>query len=177
VTDTELGADRAERLAKQALTYREVGRTRGELPDGYHHVAREGILGHGPDRFAEASQALFSWQLQRRAGVRVLPATPTVTDGADAVLLLGFGPVAISAPVRVVYVIDEPDRAAFAYGTLPGHPESGEEAFAVELRPDGAVVCRVTAFSRPDSWLSRLGGPFARATQSWVTGRYVRSLR
>ena len=39
----------------------------------------------------------------------------------------------IATPCRVVYVIDEPSRRGFAYGTLPGHPESGEEAFIVEI--------------------------------------------
>ena len=42
-------------------------------------------------------------------------------------------------PARVVYVIDEPLRKGFAYGTLPGHPETGEEAFIVEYRDDDSV--------------------------------------
>ncbi|SIP67631.1 hypothetical protein BN9982_740001 [Mycobacterium tuberculosis] len=33
----------------------------------------------------------------------------------------------LRAPCRVVYVIDEPDVRGFGYGTLPGHPVSGEE--------------------------------------------------
>ena len=32
----------------------------------------------------------------------------------------------------VVYIIHEPDRQGFAYGTLPGHPESGDEALMSE---------------------------------------------
>jgi uncharacterized protein (UPF0548 family) len=171
-----LTPDQISRLRASALTYPEVGATRAALPVGYHHVSREGRLGLGEETFARASAALFGWELQRRAGVRVLPSSPVVVEGADAVLLLGFGRLALRAPVRVVYVVDEPQARGFAYGTLPGHPESGEEAFVVELRADGAVVCRVTAFSRPVTWLSRLGGPLATLTQSWVTGRYLRSL-
>jgi uncharacterized protein (UPF0548 family) len=34
-------------------------------------------------------------------------------------------------PCRVVYVVDEPRRAGFAYGTLPGHPEIGGERVGV----------------------------------------------
>jgi uncharacterized protein (UPF0548 family) len=172
-----LSPDQSDRLRLQQLTYSEVGSTRAELPSGYHHVAREGVLGSGEGTFRRAAEALFGWELQRRAGVRVIPSTDRVTEAADAILLLGFGRLAISAPVRVVYVIDEPRRRGFAYGTLPGHPESGEEAFLVELRPDDVVVCRITAFSRPVTWLARLGGPLATLTQSWVTGRYLRSLR
>ena len=174
--DTSLTPEQTARLSGQQLTYPEVGRTREGLPAGYHHVSREGILGTGEAVFQQATTALLGWELQRRAGVRVLSSSPTVTDGAEAILLLGFGRLAISAPVRVVYVVDEPQLKGFAYGTLPGHPESGEEAFLVELRPDQTVVCRIIAFSKPVTWLSRLGGPLATLTQSWVTGRYLRSL-
>jgi uncharacterized protein (UPF0548 family) len=177
VDDSRLSPDQKERLRFQPLTYPEVGSTRAELPPGYHHVAREAVLGSGQETFERATEALFGWELQRRAGVRVLPSTDRVTEVADAILLLGFGRLAIQAPVRVVYVIDQADRKGFAYGTLPGHPESGEEAFLVERRPDDVVVCRITAFSKPVTWLARLGGPLATATQSWVTGRYLRALR
>ena len=47
------------------------------------------------------------------------------------------------------YVTNQPDRQGFAYGTLPGHPECGEEAFIVEQHDDGAVTFAITAFSRP----------------------------
>ena len=74
-----------------------------------------------------------------------------------AVLRLGRRRLAVSAPVRVVYVVDEPRRRGFAYGTLPGHPESGEEAFVVELQEDDEVTFTVTAFSRPASTLAARG--------------------
>ncbi|MET1004432.1 MAG: DUF1990 family protein, partial [Propionibacteriaceae bacterium] len=92
MTDTRLASDVIDRLRGGEVTYPEVGGTRGELPAGYHHVAREVSLGVGEERFAEAAAALMSWQLQRRAGVRVLAETDTVTQDAVAVLLLGFGP-------------------------------------------------------------------------------------
>jgi uncharacterized protein (UPF0548 family) len=176
MNDTSLPADQTARLGELSLTYPQVGATRGELPPGYHHVARESRLGTGEEAFDRATEALFSWELQRRAGVRVLPSSPIVAEGVDAVLLLGIGRLALRAPVRVVYVVDEPRVRGFAYGTLPGHPESGEESFLVELGADGEVVCRVTAFSKPVTWLARLGGPMATLTQAWVTGRYLRSL-
>jgi uncharacterized protein (UPF0548 family) len=172
----ELG-DQADRMRQQQLTYAEVGATRGDLPRGYHHVDRSARLGAGQETFDRAAAALFSWQLQRRAGVRVLATSSTVMVGADAVLLLGFGPLAVRAPVRVVYVVDEPARRGFAYGTLPGHPESGEELFLLEQRRDGVVSCYVKAFSRHVSRLSRCSGPLATLTQSVVTTRYLRALR
>jgi uncharacterized protein (UPF0548 family) len=159
------------------LTYTEVGQTRGVPPPGYHHASREVPLGLGEECFTQATKALLSWELQRRAGVRGVASTAEVSEGGVAILLLGLGRLAVRAPVRVVYLIDESDRQGFGYGTLDGHPESGEEAFLVEKRGDGLVVCRITAFSKPASWLTRLGGPLARLTQSWVTGRYLRSLQ
>jgi uncharacterized protein (UPF0548 family) len=113
--------------------------------------------------------------MHRRAGLRVRASTEHIVPGAVAALQLGVGRLSVHAPVRVVHVIDEPCRRGFAYGTLPGHPESGEEAFVVELHQDGAVTFTITAFSRPATLLSRVGGPVTAAIQSWVTNRYLRS--
>ena len=93
-----------------------------------------------------------------------------------AVLRLGWGAVGVNAPVRVVYVVDEGGRKGFAYGTLPGHPESGEEAFVVDLGQDGRVTLTISAFSRPSSLLARWGGPLSRGVQRWVTDRYLRAV-
>lgn len=175
--DFRLTTDQADWLRLQPLTYSDMGSTRGGLPSGYNHLHREAVLGSGQVAFRRAVEALFGWELQRRAGVRVVTSVDQVAEGADAFLLLGFGRLAIRAPVRVVYVIDEPRRKGFAYGTLPGHPESGEEVFVVELRPTDVVVCRIAAFSKPATLLARMGGPLTSVIQSWVTHRYLRSLR
>jgi uncharacterized protein (UPF0548 family) len=42
-------------------------------------------------------------------------------------------------PVLVVYVVDEPGRMGFAYGTTAEGPESGEESFILEHRDDDTV--------------------------------------
>jgi uncharacterized protein (UPF0548 family) len=62
-------------------------------------------------------------------------------------------------------VIDEKNRFGFAYGTLPGHAECGEEIFMVERHEDDSVHYVIKAFSRPRLWLARLGYPIARAQQ------------
>jgi len=97
----------------------------------------------------------------------------------DVVVLmrLGLGPFGISVPCRVVYEVAEPRRIGFAYGTLPGHPESGEECFVVELLDDGQVRLEITAFSRPARWFTKLGGRLGRRAQAMMTDRYVRALR
>ncbi|WP_306529365.1 DUF1990 domain-containing protein, partial [Corynebacterium bovis] len=66
---------------------------------------------------------------------------------------------------------------SMTYGTLPGHQECGEETFAARLLPDGTVTGTVAAVSRPATWLTRLGGPAARAVQRRMAARYVRAMR
>jgi uncharacterized protein (UPF0548 family) len=89
----------------------------------------------------------------------------------------GLRRLGLDIPCRVVWAVDEPDRRGFGYGTLPGHPESGEESFVVSLRPDGGVVYELRAFSRLATPLSRLGGPVSRRVQALALDRYVGAIR
>jgi uncharacterized protein (UPF0548 family) len=77
----------------------------------------------------------------------------------------------------VLECVRDETRAGFRYGTLPGHPVSGEEAFLVELLDDGTVTASVTAFSRPARWFTRLGAPLSGIAQARAARRYVRALR
>ena len=80
-------------------------------------------------------------------------------------------------PCRVVYVVDEPTTAGFAYGTLPGHPERGEEAFLIQRDTSGDVDLTVTAFSRPATALLEIVAPASRLVRAAITERYVHALR
>lgn len=174
--ESRLGGSELVILREADLTYAEVGRTLGVLPSGYHHLHRSVVVGVGSARFEEASRTLLGWDMHRRAGVAVRPSSESVIDGAVAVLRLGRGALGVNAPVRVVYSVDEPRRRGFAYGTLPGHPERGEEAFVLELHDDGEVTLTISAFSRPASVLARAVGPAGRAVQGWMTSRYLRAV-
>ena len=114
-------------LAALPLTYSEVGATAGTLPAGYHHVQKSAVIGRGRQRFEDAAASGMRWGMLRGAGVKVEATTEVAAVGSE--VIVGLGPV--QAPCRVVYVVDEPDRRGFAYGTLPGHAESGEELFLV----------------------------------------------
>jgi uncharacterized protein (UPF0548 family) len=76
----------------------------------------------------------------------------------------------------LVYVVDEPDRAGFAYGPLPAHPEEDEEAFLIRRR-DGRVRFEVIAFSRPRHPLARLGAPITRLLQLRTNNNYLDAMR
>jgi uncharacterized protein (UPF0548 family) len=158
------------------VTYTEVGQTAGTLPDGYHHVRRSVTIGTGAQTFADAAGKIMRWQVQKGAGLKVDASSPVAEQGALVRTTLRLGPVPFVAPCRVVYVVDEPRRRGFAYGTLPGHPEIGEEAFIVTHEPDDSVTLTVIAFSRPATLLTRLGSPVARAVQELITRRYLRAL-
>lgn len=129
-------------------SYPEVGASvTWPLPGGYDHLHERRRLG-APDAFDDARLALFSWAPQRAAGITVTPAGVAPEPGTTVLLGFGAGPLRITAPCRVVWRVDGPDRAGFAYGTLPGHPERGEEAFVLDRTAAGTWF-PVSAFSRP----------------------------
>lgn len=159
---------------KTSFSYAEVGRTSdGDLPGGYRHIRRRAVIGHGRACFDAAGDRLMRWGMQRGAGLRVRPSGPVIQPGVEVVV--GWGPV--FGRCRVVYVVDDDDRCGFAYGTLQGHPESGEEYFGVHYDPETAAVCaEIVAFSRPGRWWSRAAEPVAAWLQDRFTTRYLRAL-
>lgn len=162
-------------LRRRPFTYAEVGSTATSAPPGYRHFSRTRTLPAGRD-FAAAVHDLMTWQMHQRCGLRVSASSPEIQTDTVTVMRLGLGPAALTIPCRVVYIVDEPDRRGFAYGTLTGHPESGEEAFILHHRADGRTDFTVSAFSRPASLITKLGGPLATQAQHLMTCRYLRSL-
>ncbi|MFD4354643.1 DUF1990 family protein [Nocardia sp. NPDC058518] len=159
------------------FTYPEVGATRTTMPGGYHRFRLRQPIGHGRDLFDRAENHILEYGIQKGSGVFQSADTETAQPGTALTVFLGIGRLGITAPCRVVYVLDEPDRRGFAYGTLPGHPEIGEELFAVEYDPtDDTVYGLVTAFSKPGTWYVRLGGPVVRLIQRWFAHRYLNTL-
>lgn len=121
--------------------------------------------------FVLAAENLLTWEMHRRAGLRPAVTAERAEPGVEVVQ--HFGP--LKAPCRVVWSIEEPTRAGFAYGTLPGHPERGEERFMVEETAEG---CRfsIMAISRPGRWYTAMAGPVGRAVQVYMMRRYVRAM-
>ncbi|GAB2695175.1 DUF1990 family protein [Thalassiella azotivora] len=152
------------------------GTLTGGCPPGYRWVEYRTDLGAGDRVWRAATEAVMTWRMHRGAGLRVLADGPRAEVGVTVVLGLGVGPLQVPIPCRVVAVVDEPDSAGFAYGTLPGHPVAGEELFVVE-RDGGRVRLRVVAFSRPATWWARAGAPLTRVVQRVVTGRYLRAVQ
>ncbi|MET9701165.1 DUF1990 domain-containing protein [Streptomyces sp. NPDC006529] len=162
------------------LSYPDRGATRlRPLPRGYHHLDHRVRVGHGRAAFEAAGAAVTTFALHRATGMRVRAEHGAVRPGTRVVVGIGFGPLRIDAPCEVIWTAYEPGRAGFAYGTLDGHPESGEESFLVELAEDGSVWFSVTAFSRPAAWYTHLAGPLVPALQlgcARLLGRTLRTL-
>jgi uncharacterized protein (UPF0548 family) len=160
--------DVEEFIAKQRnlpFTYPEVGATNTTPPAGYNVDHNRIRLGEDETTFERAVEALKNWRQFDLGWVTIVPRGVAVEVGATvAVRARAFGTWSLNA-CRVVYVIDEPRRFGFAYGTLPDHVERGEERFLVEWLPDDSVWYDILAFSRPQHPLVKLSSPLARRLQ------------
>ncbi|MFC4497139.1 DUF1990 family protein [Streptomyces ovatisporus] len=162
------------------LNYPAAGATRHgpeRWPDGYRRLRVRTQLGHGRADFETAADALSTWRLHREAGVRFDTDALRASPGTEVVVGLGFGALRLHAPCRVVWTVAEDRRAGWAYGTLPGHPVRGEEAFVVSRDADGTVWLEVLAFSRPVSWFTVAAGPLLPVFQRWYARRCGAVLR
>jgi len=160
------------------LTYTEVGASFDEeLPAGYHHVRAGTDLGTGDAVWQRARAGIRAWAAHRGAGMTVVPADAPIVEGATVAVLTSLGPLHVLSACRIARVVDEPDRFGFAYGTLPPHPEEGEEHFVVTRDDRGAVRFNVVAFSRAHDLLTKLGGPIPRHIQARATQQYLQGMR
>ena len=160
-------------LASQAglaFSYPAVGATAAEPPVGYVVDHTRVRLGEGERVFTTATAALGRWDHFRLGWVEAWSPDSVIRVGTPvAVLARTFRLWWLNA-CRIVYVVDDEPGAVrrwgFAYGTLPGHAESGEERFLIEWdRQGGDVWYDILAFSRPRHLLARLGYPLARRFQ------------
>ena len=158
------------------VTYAEIGATAGELPDRYHHLRAERVIGHGREAFERAADDLLAGQVQRRAGATVRLSETPMREGTHVQMQLRLWPLSVNIPCVVVWAERTANSCGFAYGTLRGHPERGEERFEVFLTPTGDVTFRIAAFSTPARWFTRLGAPVARLVQAHMTRRYLKAL-
>jgi uncharacterized protein (UPF0548 family) len=156
-----------------AISYPDIGLTKhttasheGPFSDSYKIDHNRIAIGTGDADWEKAKEAVRSWKMFDLPWVELCwPDTPIKVGNDVAILVVHLGFYSLNA-ARIVYVIDEPGRFGFAYGTLTDHGESGEERFLVELDPEsGDVFYDLLAVSRPGHFLTYLGYPFARLLQ------------
>lgn len=155
--------------ANLPFSYEAVGATSHTPPIGYVVDRTRIKLGKGKQVFQSAQGALQRWEQFRLGWVEAWsPETPIQPGEVVAVMGRAIGLWWINS-ARIVYVVNESGPTTsfgFAYGTLPGHVESGEERFLIEWdRDTDDVWYDILAFSRPNHALIHLGYPVVRRLQ------------
>ncbi|MCY2960383.1 MAG: DUF1990 domain-containing protein [Planctomycetota bacterium] len=152
--------------APLAFSYEPVGMTRAEdAPAGWTEDTYRTVLGPGREVFDRAKTLIRSWTMFAMPWIELhAPDAPIAVGSTVGILARSAGLWCMNA-ARIVYVIDEKDRFGFAYGTLPGHVESGEELFLVEHTPEDLVAYSIRALSRPRAPLARIAYPWVRREQ------------
>ena len=153
------------------LSYREVGATCGTMPSEYVHDRNWAVIGRGEAAYQRAVEGLKNWKMFPAEWTRVHAVE--VGQRKDSVIAVVFRLLGMywRSAARIVYEVEEMatpgilKRRGFAYGTLPGHVECGEERFTVALFDNGDVVYELCAFSKPRYWMARLFNPLARRWQ------------
>jgi uncharacterized protein (UPF0548 family) len=169
---------RRRTLASQApldFTYKEIGatdipRSTVPIPDSFTVDHTRVELGHGAGVFNRAKSALAGWKQFDLGWLEAWPSTTPLRTGEPVLVIARAGGLWWTNAARIVYTIDDDSPSAtrfgFAYGTLPGHVESGEERFLIEWnRATGAVHFDILAFSHPRHLLVRLNKRQARKMQ------------
>ena len=147
-------------------------------PDGFRTYEKTVMLGHGNDTWAHMHDEILQWAVKTRSGFRVENAHGSsvgVAAGEDVWLIASFGPAEIREPIRIIEVVDTPNRCGYSYGTLEGHPVSGEEAFVVHRLHDD-VFFTVRSLTRPGVGKWRLLFPAVLIAQRLYRRRYLTAL-
>ena len=168
-----LSEDESGALRAAPFSYTPVGVVDGAAPPGFHRLHRSAWLRRRD--FHVAARELLGGQMHSRAGLSVHLSDDPLHAGSVVLLRLGLARLSVRIPCRVIEVIEEPHRRGFTYGTLPGHPEAGEERFLLEQHPDGRVSFTITACSRPATVLVRMAGPLNRVAAGSLAPAPVRA--
>jgi uncharacterized protein (UPF0548 family) len=160
-------------VAREPLSYEDVGATRWTMPEGWPTEDASILLGKGLDVFERGAVAVREWRMFDLSWIRMPRRKIPVEGDTVAFASRQLGGWTINS-CRVVYVLDERTgpawRSGFAYGTLAVHAVAGEEQFLVTWdRDTDEVRFGIRKFSRLLHPLVRLAGPVARSLQRRFT--------
>ena len=167
-----------DREAARPFSYRAVGATAATPPRGWTVDHNRVRLGEGPEVWARAVAAAAPLgDVPSRLGAPLAGPTRRSPPASTVVVVSRQAGLWALNASRIVYAIDTPGptrRCGFAYGTLPGHAERGEERFLVEWQTaDDAVWYDILAFSRPRHPLAILGLPITRRVAAPLRPRFA----
>jgi len=144
-----------------------------EAPPGYNLDHHRIPLGKGEVQFEKAKKALRDWRMVELGWLVMHRPDEPLQEGQVVASLTRYAFVWFLNPCRIVFVTEEElegqeniVRFAFAYGTLKGHVEQGEERFYVDWNKiTNEVHYGVLAFSKPAHILTKLFYPLTRKLQ------------
>jgi uncharacterized protein (UPF0548 family) len=165
--EQELGAFISAQRGK-LFSYHPSGITRDPPGSGFNVDRARARLGFGHQSFEAVRESIRKWKMFDIDWLRLFSRDAPIEPGSTVAVVVkhpGFWSI---NPCRIVYTVEEDgerEKYGFAYGTLTGHVERGEERFTVEWnRQDDSVWYDILAVSRPGP-LAALGYPYARRMQ------------
>ena len=146
--------------------YTQFGSKQLQVPRGYVVDRHRTQIGQGAAAFEAAKAAMRQWRHFDLGWVRVANPEAQIQPGQIVIVeahALGLWSLNCS---RILYVIDEPERFGFGYGTTAQHVERGEERFLLEYHPaSGALYYDLLAVSKPAHWMAQLAYLYTRSRQ------------
>ncbi len=106
---------------------------------------------------------------RRSAKVRISP---------SALASLDSGRWQLAASLKSLTTIQaRAEKFGYSFGTLPRHPEQGEERFELHCSTDNIVTFRITAFFRPNYLSAKFAWPYFRYRFNRFRRQSVETLR
>lgn len=162
-------SSQTDRPFSYPVAYSQADIAAGQSPPGYVRDHNRIMLGEGAQIFRTAIDALRRWEMFNIGWLRICWPDAPIEIGTTVAVLADLRCLWSLNACRIARVFDqdgEVRRYGFAYGTLPDHVERGQESFIVEWnRTDDSVWYDLSAYSRPNQLLARLGYPVTRALQ------------
>jgi hypothetical protein len=173
------GAPRLERWDERP--FHSMERRARDRADVYERWVVDEPPGPPGDRFRAIAASIRRYSIFPPSLVAGVVRRPVEVGDTVGVHYRGLPVVTLFFAARVIEVFDGAAdgwwRAGFTYRTLVGHPELGEETFAVEKEvATGRVRVALRSWSRPGTWLARLFSPVVRRLQVHASERALEHL-
>jgi len=122
-------------------------------------------LGSGKKVFDIGKQAIRNWIMFPKKWTKLYPSSPTIAIGETVAVSAKYMGLWWVNVARIAYVIDDMEVYGFAYGTLPGHHEKGEELFRIRMDENETVYFEIIAISKPNTLIAKLSFSLIRSLQ------------
>jgi uncharacterized protein (UPF0548 family) len=167
----------APRLARwHDRRFHPMDRRPGDREDVYERDLAAEPPGEPGERFRRIAAAIRRYDIFGRELVEGIVMRPIERGDTVGIHYRGMRVVRLFFAARVVETFDGAAggwwRAGFRYRTLVGHPELGEETFAVEKHlATGRLRVALRSWSRPGTLIARMFSPVVRRLQVHASHR------